>query len=176
MNTHTKDGRPLLIREATGADAPAVLRYVHHVSSESDFLTFGQGEFEMTEAEEVAFLNRSLANERSLFLLAILDDTIAGVLTFAAGTRSRTQHVGNFGTSVLKANWGQGIGACLLDCLINWARTGQVIKKINLTVRTDNQRAIALYFKKGFEIEGLLKNEMMIHGAYYDLYAMGLML
>lgn len=174
--THTKDGRSLLIREATGDDAPAVLNYVHQVSSESDFLTFGQGEFEMTEAQEVEFLNRSLSNERSLFLVALLDNQIVGVLTFAAGTRSRTQHVGNFGTSVLKKHWGQGIGARLLDVLIDWAKNGQVIKKINLTVRVDNQRAIALYFKKGFEIEGMLKNEMYIAGQYYDLYSMGLML
>jgi len=46
------DGRVLVIREAAAEDARALLTYVEAVSGESDFLSFGPGEFELTEAEE----------------------------------------------------------------------------------------------------------------------------
>lgn len=60
------------------------------------------------------------------------------------------RHVGGFGISVLRCHWGAGIGTALLDGLIDWARSGGVIGKINLTVRPDNSAARALYRRRGF--------------------------
>jgi RimJ/RimL family protein N-acetyltransferase len=57
----------------------------------------------------------------------------------------------------------------------NGARGGAVTK-INLRVRSDNVRAIALYERKGFEREGLLRRGMRVDDVYYDLLAMGLCL
>ncbi|MFC1975011.1 hypothetical protein ACFLXQ_01275 [Chloroflexota bacterium] len=51
-----KNNRLLLIREAVVNDARAVLDYVQSVSGESDFLSFGPNEFELTEPEEEAFI------------------------------------------------------------------------------------------------------------------------
>jgi hypothetical protein len=65
-----RDGRLLLIREATAEDARAVLAYVNAVSGESDFLSFGPGEFELTEPEEEEFLRRCRATDNRLCLLA----------------------------------------------------------------------------------------------------------
>jgi hypothetical protein len=47
---HLKNGRILVIREATGKDVQAVLDYLEGISGESEFLTFGPGEFELTKA------------------------------------------------------------------------------------------------------------------------------
>jgi RimJ/RimL family protein N-acetyltransferase len=49
-----------------------------------------------------------------------------------------------------------------------------VITKIDLRVRTDNQRAIELYQRKGFTIEGTIRKAIWIDGRYYDHYWMGL--
>ena len=45
--------------------------------------------------------------------------------------------------------------------------------KINLRVRTDHERAIALYKKKGFAIEGTITRAVRIRGEYFDQYWMG---
>jgi hypothetical protein len=42
-------GHVLLIREAAVADARALLDYIKAISAESDFLTFGPGEFGLAE-------------------------------------------------------------------------------------------------------------------------------
>ena len=171
-----KNGLSLLICEAEAEDAGALLAYIEDVSGESDFLTFGPGEFELTEREEAEFLRACRASESGVYLLALIGDEIVGTLNFSAGHRSRIRHSGELGMSVRKAYWGLGVGSSLLDTLLDWARQTGVIKKVNLRVRADNHRAILLYERKGFVREGTIRKEIFLNGAYYDLEWMGLVL
>ncbi len=172
----TRDGRDLLIREATPEDAGLLVAYLDKVSGESDFLTFGSGEFDLTEEEEERYLLKCQTMMNCLYLLAFVDETLAGALNFSSRNRPRLIHVGEFGITVQKQFWGAGIATALMDGLIDWARASDIITKINLKVRTDNHRAMELYFRKGFTVEGLMKNETLIDGKYYDILTMGLLL
>ena len=169
-----KDDSMATVREANPSDAKALLAFLNHVAGESSFLSFGKNEFELSEAEEADFLKKCHASNNELYLLATIQDQIVGTIHLAAGKRARVRHSGEFGISILKAYWGLGIGGLLLEALIQWAKATNIIKKINLKVRGDNERAIALYKRKGFTHEGTLSNEICIDGVYYDLYAMGL--
>ncbi len=82
--------------------------------------------------------------------MGLVDGAIVSTLSFSAGSRPRLRHSGEFGMSVRKAYWGLGTGSLMLDTLLDWARGTGIVTKINLRVRTDNQRAIALYRRKGF--------------------------
>lgn len=169
----TKDRRKLLIREATGGDAATILAYLEQVSAETDFLTFGPGEFELSEAKEAAYLEGCRGAENCLYLIAFVDSNLAGTLSFATGRRPRTRHTGELAVSVLQSFWGLGVASALIDSLLEWARETGFIKKINLRVRTDNQRAIILYERKGFQIEGRVSKELLVDGVYYDNLLMG---
>jgi RimJ/RimL family protein N-acetyltransferase len=169
------DGRGLLIREATVEDAEAVLDYITYIAGESDFLTFGPGEFELTVAEEEEFLRQASESTGRLSLLGVLDGALVASLNFSAGTRPRTRHAGGFGMSVRRHAWGLGIGSALLDALIEWARAAG-ITKINLQVRVDNVRAIRLYRRKGFVIEGTIRRTIALGGTYFGTHWMGLIL
>ncbi|HLE12815.1 MAG TPA: GNAT family protein [Bacteriovoracaceae bacterium] len=50
--------------------------------------------------------------------------------------------------------------AILLNALIEWAFRNKTIEKIGLSVHANNDRAIALYKKLGFEIEGIKKRDL----------------
>jgi len=163
----------LNLREATGDDAAAMLAYVGQVAGESDNLTFGPGDFSYTLDEERSILEASRSATNRLFQLALRDGEIIGVLVFNAGDRPRLRHVGEFGLSVLKRHWGTGIGGALLDGLIGWAEQGDVVRKINLTVRRDNSAARALYRSRGFVEEGVTTRGMCIDGVFHDLIWMG---
>ena len=104
----------------------------------------------------------------------MIDGTIVSTLTFSAGRRPRVRHSGELGTSVRKQYWGLGIGSLMLDTLLDWALATRIVKKINLHVRTDNQRALALYKRKGFVIEGTVRKALFVDGTYYDAHWMGL--
>ncbi|TMA10186.1 MAG: GNAT family N-acetyltransferase [Deltaproteobacteria bacterium] len=169
-----KNGPVLLIREAVVQDARAILDYLEQMSGESDFLTFGPGEFELTEAEEEDFLRKYRDSDNQLYILGLIDDTIVSTLIFSAGRRRRVRHSGEFSMSVRKHYWGLGIGSLMLDTLIGWARATEIVKKINLRVRTDNQHAIHLYERKGFVKEGTIRKEIFLDGTYFDQHWMGL--
>jgi RimJ/RimL family protein N-acetyltransferase len=75
--------------------------------------------------------------------------------------------------SVLQSYWGLGVASALIDALLEWAGATRIVTKLNLRVRTDNQRAIALYERKGFRIEGTLTKDVFVDGSYYDNLLMG---
>ena len=122
-----KNGGVLLIREATAEDAHTVLDYVQAVSGESDFLTFGTGEFDLAEAQEEDFLRKCRESDNQLYIVGWIADQIVSALSFSAGHRPRVRHSGEFGLSVRKQYWGLGIGSLMLDALIDWAKATQTI-------------------------------------------------
>lgn len=169
-----QDGRQLLIRRVETDDAAALLEYTECISGETDFVSFGPGELGLSLSEEVEFIRGRQAADNELFIQAAIEDRIVGLLSFAAGGRPRTRHAGELGKSVRKECWGLGIGSRLLDSLIDWARESGIVTKLNLRVRTDNDRAISLYRHKGFAIEGTIRRDFRINGKYFDHYWMGL--
>jgi RimJ/RimL family protein N-acetyltransferase len=134
------------------------------------------GELQMTPEQEAAYFQECIDAENKVFLLAVVDDTVVGACGFEGGRRQRTQHAGEFGMSVRKSDWGQGIGRLLVETLLSWARSTTVVRKVNLRVRTDNPRAIALYERCGFVLEGTQRQEMHVGDEFHDLHCMGLIL
>ncbi|MCX7027405.1 MAG: GNAT family N-acetyltransferase [Spirochaetes bacterium] len=171
-----KDGLQLQIRKAAIDDAADLIAFVQAVSGESANLTFGPGEFAMTMTQEEDYLKGIATADNQLYLVGLVDSEIVASLNFASGKRPRIRHAGVFGISVRRQYWGLDVGGAMLDALVEWARASGSIKKISLRVRTDNERAIRLYAKKGFKTKGRLRAEFKIGEKYYDLYAMRLML
>jgi len=86
-------------------------------------------------------------------------------------------HRAEFGITIHDDYQGRGLGTTLTGYMIDIARE-RGIKKIDLTVVSHNKRAIRVYEKLGFEVEGHLKMNHFNHvlGEYCDEYKMGLLL
>lgn len=168
--------KKIIIRKANKYDAEALIGYLNVIGGESDFLTFGTGQFGSTVQQEEDFIESALEKENALFIIAEVNGKVIGNLNFSGGSRGRTAHAGEFGVSVLKEYWGNGIGEELIKYLISWGRNSGIIRKINLRVRTDNTRGIKLYKKLGFLEEGLIKRDFLINGEFYDSLFMGLLI
>lgn len=164
------------MRPAVPDDAATLIAYINQVAGESDNLTFGHGEFTVSEEEERTILQNMAEARNQLYLLAMIDGSIVGSLTFRGGPKKRTAHAGEFGITVQKTHWGKGIGRLMLQYLFEWAKETGTVRKINLRVRSDNERGIRLYKSLGFVEEGLLRREFFIDGVFYDAYLMGLLL
>ena len=174
MSTTLKGGQKLEVRAAVPEDAEEVLAFIERVSGESNFLTFGPGEFHMTVEQEAEYF-RTCQNKPSwTYLLGFIGDDLVATANMATHHRLRLQHRGELGMSVSRAFWGQGIGAAMLDHLVEWARKNPVLSKLDLRVRADNTRAIALYRGRGFVEEGVLRNQFCVEGKLYDFIAMGM--
>lgn len=163
-----KDGSFLAIRPAEACDAAAVIDYAEAISTESDNLTFGPGEFGIGVEEEKAYINKMNGGNNSIYLLGTIDGKIVGSIIFTGGSRPRTAHTGEMSMSVLRSFWGKGIGTALIDTLIKWAKRTGIVTKMNLNVRTDNVNAIKLYKKAGFVEAGKISRDLFVKGEYHD--------
>jgi putative acetyltransferase len=67
---------------------------------------------------------------------------------------------------------GRGIGTALLRALLDAADNWLDIRRIELTVFADNERAIRLYERHGFQREGLMRAYGFRDGCYADALAM----
>ena len=168
-----KNGETLVIREAQKKDAAGILEYVNKMAGETDYLTFGQDEFNMSLEDEEKFLENCMESNNQFFIVAEVAGTIIGNLGFKGGDKPKVLHTGEVGVTVLKKYWGSGIGSVLFETLIEWAKSSG-IKKLNLRVRPDNERAVRLYERFGFVREGLITREYFIDGEFYNSIFMGL--
>ncbi|CAN7397428.1 GNAT family N-acetyltransferase [Phyllobacterium sp. LjRoot231] len=107
----------------------------------------------------------------TLSIVAEIEEQIVG-LAGLHRFEGRRLHAAELGIGVHDAFTGGGIGKALLGALIDAADNWLNIKRIELTVFTDNTPAIRLYEKFGFETEGLLKANAFKEGRYADAYAM----
>jgi ribosomal protein S18 acetylase RimI-like enzyme len=65
-----------------------------------------------------------------------------------------TSHVVDLTIAVHEGYQGRGLGKKLMEYLISWAKSNPKIEKIQLHVRSSNERAIALYEKMKFVEDG----------------------
>ncbi len=87
------------------------------------------------------------------------------------------RHRAEFGITIHDDYQNRGLGTVLTKYLIDIARE-RGIKKIDLMVVAHNERAISVYEKLGFKIEGHFKMNHFNHvlNEYCDEYKMGLLL
>lgn len=168
-----RDGRQVKIERATAADAAAMIEYVEAIAGETDFLTFGPGEFGVSLQDEAVFLRSLEDHANGIMLQAKVDGLIVANAMLARGKRPRLAHVGELGLSVRRSFWGNGIGRALCTSLFEEAKN-MGIRRIALRTRADNHGAIALYEKLGFAHEGRLMGAMTVGGIDYDELVMGL--
>ena len=109
-------------------------------------------------------------------LLALDGEKIVGIATISSSHKIKSRHEGELGIVVAKDYHGRGIGSELIKRLIDWAKGNGVTTRIKLDTRADNVKAVSLYLKFGFVVEGCLKNSTLLNGEYYDLYVMGMMI
>ena len=174
MGVVLEGGQELEVRTAAPEDAEEVLGYIERVSGESSFLTFGPGELEMTVEQEADFFRAGQGSPNRTYILGFIGDELVATANVMASPRPRLRHRGELGMSVSRAFWGRGIGAAMLDHLVEWARESPMLIKLDLRVRADNTRAIPLYRGRGFVEEGVLRKQFCVQGELHDLIAMGM--
>ena len=163
----------LTIGSAEVEDAEEIISFVKQVDGETSFLMRESGEFNMSLENEEGFIKNKLESNTELFLVAKLNGNVIGTLGFMNNQLKRYKHKGQFGISIKKEFWGNGIGSKLIETLLVWADSVG-IGKISLEVDSNNLRAISLYKNFNFKEEGILeKDKYLGNGVYIDSIVMG---
>lgn len=144
---------------------------------DEEFQLVSQEEFNRTPEKEEEWIESHINTPYYIAIVAVLDNVVVGLIEFSNGGRLRISHTGEFGMSVDKSVRDLGIGALLLQSLIDWAKSTDQIEKINLSVHANNDHAQALYKKLGFVTEGIRKNDIKYGpNNYVDTIIMGMVL
>lgn len=106
-------------------------------------------------------------------LVAEIGCDIVGSAGLFINDRPRQRHCAMLGIGVAGAHSGKGVGSALMRELLRAADGWLNLLRIELNVYADNERAIALYRKFGFVIEGTLRAHALRDGAYVDGHVMG---
>jgi ribosomal protein S18 acetylase RimI-like enzyme len=144
---------------------------VDTVARESRFLASLEGpKIEMSRA----FVLESVRENWPHFV-ALHKSSVIGWCDIAPLRRPLHAHAGVLGMGVIAEFRGQGIGKALILAAIEKAKTAG-LTRIELLVREENKRAIALYEHVGFVMEGIKRNSTRIDGHYHNDLLMALLL
>ncbi|HDS11744.1 MAG TPA: GNAT family N-acetyltransferase [Candidatus Wirthbacteria bacterium] len=116
---------------------------------------------------------RFIIKNRFPQFLALSDEQVIGWCDIVPKESPLMAHVGVLGMGLLKEYREQGLGSRLLATTLEDAQKKQ-IEKIELDVYATNTRAIHLYEKFGFQIEGVRHKGRKLNGVYDDIVLMGL--
>lgn len=170
------NGHDLLLRNATEDDAKMLIEYLKVTNGETPFLIREPEEITVTIEQEKAFIQSQNETEGNIMLLGFLDGEFVGNCALNGFGRFRFRHRVSLGIALYQKFTGMGIGKVMLETIINLAKE-MGYEQVELEVVADNERAIALYKKIGFEICGTTPNAMKYKdGTYADEHKMVKML
>ncbi|EGA90427.1 acetyltransferase [Planococcus donghaensis MPA1U2] len=158
----------MTIRKAVQADAEQLAALMQHVE-ESNLMLFEPGERKITSGQ----LQKGLLSmdEKSTVFVAENQNELIGYLVVIRENIKRKQHSAYLVIGVHQDVRGSGIGTKLLFAMEKWA-TANALRRIELTVIAQNKKAIALYEKMGFKIEGVKRDSLHINSEFVNEYYM----
>ena len=117
-------------------------------------------------------IERWLNDEHAHVFVADVSGKAVGAIHLKVG-EGRESHVGTISMAVHDMYQGQSIGKMLMLTVIDLADNWLNLLRLQLEVYTDNERAVSLYKRFDFEIEGQKRCDGFRAGVYIDSYVMG---
>lgn len=109
----------------------------------------------------------------SYILVACVDDEVIGCLGILTHPEApRRRHAADLGMAVRDDFQGKGVGTELVKAAVELADKWLNLQRLELSVYVDNEPAIRLYKRFGFEVEGILRRYAFRNGGYVDAYGM----
>jgi RimJ/RimL family protein N-acetyltransferase len=164
-----------MIRHIEERDSLAFVELNRQLDTETKFMLFEPGERALNADDQLGHIKRIRAGSQQIVLVAEEEGELVGFLGATIGGFRRNRHSANLAMGVLRSSWGKGLGGRLLDELERLGRE-RGLARLEFTVMAHNQRAIALYHRHGFFVEGRRCHALCIDDRFVDEYWMGKLL
>jgi RimJ/RimL family protein N-acetyltransferase len=166
---------PVRVRTARPYDAAALLDLKHQLDEETAFMMYEPGEREGSVQDLARELAGIARTPNSVVLLAEIDDQLAGYVELTGGSFRRSRATAYVVIGVRAHAAGRGVGSGLLRHAKDWAAV-HGLHRLELTVMAHNTRAIRLYERTGFAVEGRRSECLLIDGQFVDELTMAAIL
>jgi len=161
----------LIIRQAEERDTESFATLIREVENTTNFMLFGPGERKFNPEAQRKMIKAFTAEKNSNIFLAESVNELTGYLIAKGGSASRNKHSAYLVIGIKEVFRGAGIGTRLFEELFSWGKEAG-IRRLELTVMSENRAGITLYKKMGFEIEGVKKDSLLVDGQYKDEFYM----
>ena len=163
----------ITIRRARIDDAVAIARLM---ADPAIYPGLMQMPYVSEEAQRARLADGLVPGKADVLLVAERDGGIVGSSGMhPTGPSPRRRHTMVIGLSVRADVQGQGVGSALMQAMCDYADRWIGLLRLELTVYVDNERAVGLYRRFGFEIEGRHRGYVLRDGAFVDAFAMARM-
>lgn len=95
-------------------------------------------------------------------------EKVIGMAGLTVNANPRLRHSGSVGIMVSMDYQNQGVGTLLMKTLLDLADNWLLLVRVELGVFTENEGAIRLYKRMGFEEEGIRRKAAIRNGTYAD--------
>jgi len=165
---------PFVVRRAVESDAFALIELRRVLFAETPNMLWEPDEFVQTADDESKRIARLNGRSNSLVLLAEEDARPIGVLTAVGGEIRRLRNSATLALGVAKSHWREGVATQMLQHALEWSRAFG-LRRVELTVHTSNIRAVSVYLRCGFQVEGVRRSSLFVDGVYIDEYIMSVL-
>ncbi|KYC85931.1 GNAT family N-acetyltransferase [Heyndrickxia sporothermodurans] len=156
------------IRVIQQTDALAFAQLCKEID-ESGFMLYEPGERVIDLEKEEKRIENFLNDDRSIILVAEDDEKLIGYIVAIGGNVKRTRHSAYLVLGVSENYRGRGVASRLFENLFAWAKAN-AFTRLELSVIKDNIKAVNLYRKMGFIIEGEKVHSLIIDGKPVNEY------
>lgn len=152
-----------------GTDAQRFWQLLDALDHETEFMLYEPGE-RVQDLERIEGMLTKPAEEA--FLCCAEDEgELVGFISANRGNHIRTRRSAYVVCGIREKYRRRGIGTEFFRRLDEWAGA-QGIHRLELAVRCENDAALRLYRKSGFEVEGTARHAVYVGGMYRDEYSM----
>jgi ribosomal protein S18 acetylase RimI-like enzyme len=165
------------IRLLTAEDA-AIFRAIRLAAVQDAPLAFAESFAEASAKSDEDFAHYLDAHSRGDFVLGAFNEgNLIGIVGFYRTNHAKHFHKGTIWGMYVKPDYRRrGVGAALIDAVIQRARTMPGVRQINLTVASATSAAKHLYESAGFRVYGTEPAALKFDGAHFDEDLMQLVL
>jgi RimJ/RimL family protein N-acetyltransferase len=160
-----RDGRPWTLRPARPTDGRALARLFSDVRREGRWLITAPGS--VSEPSEAFWIAEMIRAGEHLVLVAEADGDVVGNVLVSVDRGVATEHIGVLSITIADGWRDVGIGSDLVAAAQAWTRE-RGLRKLSLGVFPDNDRAVAVYEKRGFTREGHRRGQYRVGEEYRD--------
>ncbi len=164
------DGDTLTLRFLERGDRDVILDFARRLPSH-DLLFLRR---DITDPESVDQWIEDIEEGYYTTIAAIRDDTIVGYASVATDRLGWTRHVAELRVLISSEMRGKRLGRLLTEQAFAFAKQ-RGVKKMMAQMTTDQQAAVKVFSRMGFQREARLRNQVMDRdGALHDLQIMSL--
>lgn len=172
-----KDGRTLTLRSAQEKDAVTMIDYIRKTAEETHYLTRYPEEITISLDREKEIIRNNLESEDAAWFTVFDGENVIGNCSISRNRNHlKLRHRCDFAIAIEQAYCDSGLGTILMQKAIDKAREIG-FEQMELGAYADNERAIALYKKMGFQEWGRTPRAFKLKdGTYIDEVNMVLLL